>query len=703
MKLRIGCVVVGFSLFVLSLVAQTASSASTSSQVPPLIQFSSVATDEGGNSMSGVVTITFSLYAAQQGGDPLWTETQSNVQLDPTGHYSVQLGITKPNGVPTALFTSGEARWLGVQIAQQLQQPRVLLLSVPYALKAGDATTIGGLSPSAFVLAVPQSGAASVYPTESATSRSALPAVATDVTTTGDKAKYLPVFNGAATIVDSAVYQSVIGAGAKIGIGTITPAATLDVNGTVNAATGYNLAGSTFAFGSFTNQNAFFGFAGNSTMTGAGNIASGYQALLFNTTGYANTANGWGALANNTIGCCNTATGNEALTHNTTGNTNTASGSSALQANTTGFANTATGDGALFFNTGGYYNTATGSGALDANTGGYANTANGWEALFVNSAGNYNTAIGAETLLNLTSGSSNTALGASAGPDSGFPSLSNSTAIGANADVTASNSLVLGSINGTNGATADTYVGVGTTAPSAKFSVSGVESTINGFGSTIKLSNSAAGGGNFYFRAGATGTSTPAGGFSIANDNLYIMSMNSGGHIGIDTNTITNVLTIAQGAGAAISDGWTTYSSRRWKTNIQPLHNALGAVEQLRGVSYDLKDSGKHEIGVIAEEVGKVVPEVVSYEENGKDARGVDYSRLTALLIEATKEQQRQFRQEQAVLAKALRQIKRQQSQLRAQNAALRTLQSEVRETRESLRKVKAQVAASELTVVAAK
>jgi hypothetical protein len=51
---------------------------------------------------------------------------------------------------------------------------------------------------------------------------------------------------------------------------------------------------------------------------------------------------------------------------------------------------------------------------------------------------------------------------------------------------------------------------------------------------------------------------------------------------------------------------------------------------------------GKHEIGVIAKEVGAVVPEVVSYEENGKDARGVDYSRLTALLIEALKQQQRE-------------------------------------------------------------
>ena len=114
--------------------------------------------------------------------------------------------------------------------------------------------------------------------------------------------------------------------------------------------------------------------------------------------------------------------------------------------------------------------------------------------------------------------------------------------------------------------------------------------------------------------------------------------------VGIGTTNPTNLLTLGQGLGPSISDGWTTYSSRRWKNNIQPLNNALGMVEQLRGVSYDLKDSGKHEIGVIAEEVGEVVPEVVSYEQNGKDARGVDYSRLTALLIEAVKQQQQQIK-----------------------------------------------------------
>jgi len=72
----------------------------------------------------------------------------------------------------------------------------------------------------------------------------------------------------------------------------------------------------------------------------------------------------------------------------------------------------------------------------------------------------------------------------------------------------------------------------------------------------------------------------------------------------------------------------------------------------VRGVSHDLKDSGKHEIGVIAEEVGRVVPEVVSYEANGKDARGVDYSRLTALLIEAVKQQHKEISALRAQLRK---------------------------------------------------
>src|ERR1035438_2875228 len=212
MKFRIGCVVVGFLLFVLSLAAQTASSSPTSSQVPPLIPFSSVATDEGGNSLSGVVSVTFSLYAAQQGGPPLWAETQNNILLDPSGHYSVQLGITQPNGVPTTLFTTGEARWLGVRIAEQVEQPRVLLLSVPYALKAGDAATIGGLPPSAFVLAAP-SGSTPAAPIDaSAVPQSLVPPPTGTAVTGMGTVNFLPLWDTTSDIISSVLFQSGTGA-----------------------------------------------------------------------------------------------------------------------------------------------------------------------------------------------------------------------------------------------------------------------------------------------------------------------------------------------------------------------------------------------------------------------------------------------------------------------------------------------------------
>jgi hypothetical protein len=143
--------------------------------------------------------------------------------------------------------------------------------------------------------------------------------------------------------------------------------------------------------------------------------------------------------------------------------------------------------------------------------------------------------------------------------------------------------------------------------------------------------------------------------------------------VGIGTATPGNVFTIAQGAGHAISDGWDTYSSRRWKNNIQTLHGSLEKVEQLRGVSYELEANGKHEVGVISEEVGAVVPEVVSWDEDGKNAAGVDYSRLTALLIEATKEQQNLIHDQAEQIRAQQAEITRLASQVRAIQASLET------------------------------
>ncbi len=100
--------------------------------VPRLVKFNGVAKDELGRPRSGVVGITFAVYKDQEGGAALWMETQS-AQLAEQGQYTVLLGATRNDGLPLELFASGEPRWLGaqVQLPGEVEQPRVLLVSVP--------------------------------------------------------------------------------------------------------------------------------------------------------------------------------------------------------------------------------------------------------------------------------------------------------------------------------------------------------------------------------------------------------------------------------------------------------------------------------------------------------------------------------------------------------------------------------------------
>lgn len=120
----------------------------------------------------------------------------------------------------------------------------------------------------------------------------------------------------------------------------------------------------------------------------------------------------------------------------------------------------------------------------------------------------------------------------------------------------------------------------------------------------------------------------------------------AGGNVGVGTKAPSRILTIQQGSVTdPIADKWDTYSSRRWKTDIEPLPNALGTVNQLQGVTFRWKSTGSRDIGLIAEDVGRVLPEIVSFENNGQDAVGLDYARLVAVLIEGMKEQQRQIEQ----------------------------------------------------------
>jgi hypothetical protein len=109
------------------------------------------------------------------------------------------------------------------------------------------------------------------------------------------------------------------------------------------------------------------------------------------------------------------------------------------------------------------------------------------------------------------------------------------------------------------------------------------------------------------------------------------------GKVGVKQNNPTEALSVN---GKVEADAFVRRISEQWKTDIQTITGALEKVQSLRGVSYDWKANGKHDIGLIAEEVGQIIPEVVVYEENGQDATSVDYALLVPVLIEAIKEQQ---------------------------------------------------------------
>ena len=154
----------------------------------------------------------------------------------------------------------------------------------------------------------------------------------------------------------------------------------------------------------------------------------------------------------------NTAVGYQALNLNTTGDNNTAIGNSALFTNSTGSGNMAVGTESLFFNETGSDNMGIGYGSLYSNTIGSNNTAVGAISLIGNITGSNNTANGHNALLNNTSGSTNTAVGSNAGKNNTTTSnntyigyqadcsgnIFNSTAIGYNSKITASNQIMMG-------------------------------------------------------------------------------------------------------------------------------------------------------------------------------------------------------------------------------------------------------------------
>lgn len=207
----IACLIFQFGAAAQEATNQSVPSVSTSSQAtfPRIIKFSGTLFDAQERPLSGPAGVTFALYAQQSGGAALWMETQ-NVRPDAKGNYTVLLGAESAHGVPEELFVSGEARWLGVQPEWQVELPRILLVSVPYALKAGDAATLGGLPPSAFLAASAQLGAlAAQAQTASATVPVNTQPVAPQAASVGGTgtANFIPLWTNSTTQGNSLLFQ----------------------------------------------------------------------------------------------------------------------------------------------------------------------------------------------------------------------------------------------------------------------------------------------------------------------------------------------------------------------------------------------------------------------------------------------------------------------------------------------------------------
>lgn len=377
-----------------------------------------------------------------------------------------------------------------------------------------------------------------------------------------------------------------------------------------------DLNGSSFIHAFGTNDTFIGSNAGNFATSGNNLTAIGWNALMLNTSGYNNTAGGSFALASNTTGFWNTAYGAYALQNNTTGNDNVAIGVNALVGNITGAVNTAVGNNTLGQNTTGFYNTAIGYAAMEVSHTGSHNNAMGFQALAFNTAGNSNTAVGdfAGTTGNSananTTGSNNTFIGNSSGPGTSAQ-LNNATAIGANALVSQSNSMVLG--DGT------INVGIGTQTPSQALEVVGTVKAISFSGSGAGLTNVTASnatllslptttsatsgvidldGSSFIHAFGTRDTfvGSNAGNFSTSGNNLTAIGWNAlmlnssgtnntaGGAFALNNNT-TGVSNTANGAGALQSNssgsGNTAIGLSALTSNTASVENTAGGIQAL--------------------------------------------------------------------------------------------------------------------------
>jgi len=434
--------------------------------VPNLVRYGGTLRDAQGAPIASATTgVTFAIYKQQDGGAPVWMETQT-VALDANGNYSALLGSTTAAGLPSDLFSQEEQRWLGVQVQGQAEEPRVLLVSVPYAFKAHEAETLGGMSVSDFVLANGASSAASGSSAGQVSPSGVNNIPASNGTRKGAASDGPTNFSGSTTDQIVGVTQSGSGVGVNasapskgvVGTATATSGTVIGVEGGSAGSGGYGVYGNVSS-----STGATVGVKGNSTSTAGTGVRGTNTATSGSTTGvsgYVASAAGVAAVFNNAaggkiisgqnngvenfsvdgLGNVNSTSGTYRIGGNRVlsigspaddnlflgvgagtsnvaglGQFNTFSGYQAGYSNTKGYYNTFSGIAAGYNNTTGSYNTFSGSAAGLSNTTGSQNTFNGFAAGLSNITGSYNTFSGFQAGYSNTTGSNNTFSGWKAG------------------------------------------------------------------------------------------------------------------------------------------------------------------------------------------------------------------------------------------------------------------------------------------------
>jgi trimeric autotransporter adhesin len=322
-----------------------------------------------------------------------------------------------------------------------------------------------------------------------------------------------------------------------------------------------------------------------SDASGNYNTAIGAGALLLNNAD-SNTAVGAAALLLNTTGTENTAIGIDTLAFNDSGSFNTANGALALASHTTGDDNTAVGNHALFSDTGGDHNTAVGSHALFFG-GGFGNTANGYQALF-SGGGFSNTAVGEGALYGNTVGFNNTAHGVDALQLNTTGTGNTAVGLGAlQSNTTGSSNIALGLNAGSALTTGSDNIDIGNVGVAAE-------------ANTIRIGDPEVQTATFI--AGISGT-------AVTGERVVI---SSSGQFGVAP------------------------SSRRFKQSIQTMGDASDILLALRPVTFEYKPDvdpkGIPQFGLVAEEVEKLNPALVSRDKQGKPYT-VRYEAVNAMLL----------------------------------------------------------------------